>query len=222
MAGGFSYKRPTRIFRNFFGRYGSVGASIRGVWDGIIPVAVVDRYRDDTEGSHYGLRVNYIASGNTGFAAIAMGSPSDDWELDQLTIGAFVPSFTNVQAITAMIYTPDAFYVPVVNPQPATISTPGLQTDFSFTLGSVTGVGGWNPTLPARWGHILGPSIPITAASPGSTIYETYRFNPPIRVYRDVTLGILFLNNDTAGYSGTVSALYRIRPRTTDGPKTGP
>jgi len=219
---GLDYLAPVRSFRNFFGRYGTTRGSIRGIWNGLIPVAVVDRYRDDTEGSVFGITWPSSTPASM-LPAFAFGSPTDDWELLQINVGEFNSAAGASEQFHYMLYTPDSTYIPVQNAAPALIGTPGLNNDFAFTLGSVTAIGGWNPAvLPARDGYVFSAN---TVRGPAFLFGIGWRspttFDPPIRVYRDVTLGVIGRNISLSSRNPWVSILYRIRPRTTDGPRTG-
>lgn len=219
---GLDYLAPVRAFRNFFGRYGTTAGAIRGVFNGIIPVAVVDRYRDDTEGSLFALSM-LSSTPAGGLPAFAVGSPTEDWELLSATCAHLMQSWTGTRVSTCYVYTPDSTYVPVVTPSPPGFWQPGLNTDWSFTLGSVLGAAGWNVALPPRLGFAI-QSMRTGFNFAGWTIAERgpYRFDPPIRVYRDVTLGFIIdlpVTAETTVFS--MSILYRVRPRTTDGPRTG-
>lgn len=221
---GLDYLAPVRAMRNFFGRYGTTVGAIRGVFNGIIPVAVVDRYRDDTEGSLFGLSMLSTAAAAT-YPAFAAGSSTDDWELLAVTLASLFPSWAGNVSAPLYVYTPDSTYVPVETPSPPGFWQPGLNTDWSFTLGSVLGVAGYNTTLPPRLGFaVQSLSNQFNASTSGWGIAQdgAYTFDPPIRVYRDVTLGFIVdrpLFADVPSFS--LSILYRIRPRTTDGPRTG-
>lgn len=219
---GLDFLAPVRSFRNFFGRFGTTSGSIRGVFNAIIPVAVVERYRDDTEGSLFALTMVNITAPFQ-FPAFAAGSPVDDWELLGVNLGFFAPLAGSSAYFGLNVYTPDATYVPVQTVNPVGFWQPGLNTDWSFTLGSVTGVAGSNTTLPPRLGFYPVES-PRTWTTGGGMIFigPAYSFDPPIRVYRDVTLGFIVdmtMRADTPSFF--VTMLYRIRPRTTDGPRTG-
>ena len=226
--GRIDWLPPVRSFRNFFGTYGTTSGSIRGVLNGIMPVAVVDRYRDDEEGSHFAITATaLVAAGQHG--AFSFGSTTDDWELLSANVSYFfsagIPQGSVWCTRNLMMYTPDASYQPVVTPSPVGIWIPGLQTDWSFTNGSVVGFTGHNPTLPGIFG-----SFPFETNNTSRTATplvsvdfqrnET-RFDPPIRVYRDVSLGFVIVETFDRQIDATMTIRYRIRPRTTDGPRTG-
>jgi len=224
-ASGLGFDGPVRSFRNFFGTYGTVGGAIRGLANFIIPVAVVDRYRDDDEGSLFGLTMTATVPAGR-FAAFAIGSPQNDWELHGLNAGYFISSAAPPrQFFNYMVYTPDSSFIPVQTPAPAGLFVPGLNTDFAFTLGSVTGIAGHNPAPPPRFGFfsLVSKTLTGTVDVP-STFFQaenSLQFDPPIRFYRDVTCGVMVAESTTQTVDHTVSVLYRERPRTTDGPRTG-
>lgn len=218
---GLDYLAPVRSFRNFFGRYGTTVGAIRGVWNGIIPVAVVDRYRDDTEGSLFGINAVAIVPANR-HPAFAFGSPSEDWELLSCNFGTFNDGAGITERIEYFVYTPDATYTPVDVPSPAVFWTPGLNLDWSFTLSSVTGLGGHNAALPPRWGfHVQESELVGPGQYVGIGWREAHVFDPPLRVYRDVTLGFIQVQARLVASQSWCDILYRMRPRTTDGPRTG-
>jgi len=223
---GLDFLAPAvRTMRNFYGRFGTVGnASIRGVYNGLLPVAVVDRFRDDTEGSLFSLTATAQAIAGS-HAAFTMGSVTDDWELHALSWGIFFASAPgSTTRLNLMVYTPDFTFIPVVTPAPAGFFVPGLNPDFAFTLGSLTAIAGHNPTLPGRFGRFPFSTLTMSSlASPPNTNTQNaeVRFDPPIRIYRDVSLGMTIIERPTVAVDHTISATYTIRPRTTPGPSTG-
>lgn len=223
---GIDWHSPSRTFRNLFGRYGITGGSIRGLYSGLLPVVVADRYRDDTEGSLFGITL-YAEVIAGAYAAFALGSADDDWEIHHANLGTYVWTTPAVNMVrNFMVYTPDFTYVPVSIPAPAGLWEPGLNTNFPFTLSSVRGVAGYNAGVPSRFGHFPFRSISQTT-SPFFTYNSTFfletqvHFDPPIRVYRDVTLGFLCVESNPLPFDAMLSLLYTVRPRTTEGPRTG-
>ena len=219
---GLDYLAPVRSFRNLFGRYGTNRGAIRGIFNAVIPVAVVDRYRDDTEGSLYGMEMTGSCPPGS-WPAFACGSVTDDWELLQANMLNWNFGTGATEWWSWYVYTPDASYVPVQLASPPGFWTPGLNTDWSFTLSSVTGLAGSNLAAPARGGfHPQSPVLMGPGANRGFAGSESGPaiFDPPIRVYRDVTLGFLGYPR-AAEVNCWLSILYRVRPRTTDGPRTG-
>lgn len=227
-ASGIDYLSPVRSFRNFFGTYGTTGGSIRGLLNAIVPVAIVDRYRDDNEGSIFSLTATCRCAANN-HAAFSVGSIPDDWELFGFNWGMFfpvqVPNNSVFMGVTWTVYTPDATFNPVPVFSPVGLWYPGLQPDFAFTLGSVTAVSGYNPNLPPRLGTIpFDTRVFSSGTTPLLNVDMNQRevtFDPPIRVYRDVSLGFTVIETFNRDVDFTISIRYRIRPRTTDGPRTG-
>lgn len=225
---GIDWLAPVRSFRNFFGTYGTTQGSVRGVLNAIVPVAVVDRYRDDDEGSIFSMTLTALCqSGN--HAAFAVGSSADDWELHAASWGTFWPNgFPNSGPTwltrNLMIYTPDVSYQPVETFAPAGIFVPGLNSDWAFTFGSVFGFAGYNSGLPSTFGRF--PFDTGNTARSGSPLTQPdfqemeTRFDPPIRIYRDVTLGFIEIGTFGKDTDVTLSLSYRKRPRTTDGPRS--
>lgn len=222
---GLDWTAPAvRTMRNFFGRYGTVGASFRGIFTGITPVAVIDRYRDDSEGSQFGLAATAVVPAARN-AAFSMGSITDDWELHRLSWGVFNAAAPPVTTpVNLMVYTPDFTFTPVTTPSPAGFFVPGLNTDFAFTLSSVNCVAGHNPTVPTRFGIFPFQTLTfrtLAAGSGGNVQSASVAFDPPIRVYRDVSLGFTVVEQVGTATEHTISASYTVRPRTTPGPRTG-
>lgn len=167
------------------------------------------------------------ASGN--HAAFAFGSSQDDWELVAANVSYFWPSGLPPSPTwltrNLMMYTPDASYTPIQNFSPAGFYVPGLQTDWSFTLGSVKGFVGYNGTLPGIFGSFPFETHNTSSSSTPlvSVDFQTneVRFDPPIRIYRDVTLGFILIETFSRSLDVTLTIRYRLRSRTTDGPRTG-
>jgi hypothetical protein len=196
------------------------------VFQGINPVAVVDRYRDDSEGSLYAITMTAIVPLGAFHGAFAFGSETDDWELHGANVGYALPTALppgTETIINTMLYTPDASYTPIETASPAGFFAAGLNTDFAFTLGSVRGFAGYNTTLPTPFGYFPFISRFKSALSAGVVaprfINASVPFDPPIRVYRNVTMGAVIIEQQPIAWQPTLSILYTIRPRTTDGPR---
>jgi len=208
----FGFAQSTRNFLDLFGRFGDPRRNLRGVADWAQPVVVADRFRDDDEGSVYGIQAFTPGAANE-FSSVAFGSAVNDWDCLAFAIeqvGGGVHQFD------VHLFTPIAPYNPVVNLNPVGLFQPGLITDRAFTFRSVQGVGGTAPTLPA----IFGPLTEFfTTNSTGRSSVNMWReggfFNPPIRIYKDVTL---CLQQKALGAGGaridmTCSILYVERPK---------
>ncbi|GAG98356.1 unnamed protein product, partial [marine sediment metagenome] len=191
-------------------------------------VAIIDRYRDDSEGSLFAMTATADCPPNR-YAAFSFGSITDDWELLAINWATFWPLSApgNWISHNLMIYTPDASYQPVETFDPVGLYMPGLNLDWSFTHGSVTGVAGYNSTLPTRFGffpfqsYIKSPTSVLLGSPDFDSASGEKVFDPPIRVYRDVSLGVIVTEVIGSSTDVSVSIRYRIRPRTTDGPRTG-
>lgn len=219
---GLDWLTPTRALRNFFARFGVIQGGIRGVLNAVIPVAIIDRYRDDHEGSIFAITGDAIDVPAGQHAAFAIGSAQDDWELLALQYGVWYHPVGagTTQVHNLMLYTPDSTYNPIVNPSPVGFYIPGLNPDFAFTLGSVFLAAGFNPTVPIRWGFFPFPSHFQFTTAP--VFFEnSVRFDPPIRIYREITLGLVDVHTHPVQHDARISFTYRIRPRTSSGPVVG-
>lgn len=216
------WKDHARNLQDWFGTWASTTRNIRAVWDGLIPVAVIDRFRDDSEGSVFG-----ISAFTTGLAgeqsAVAMGSSINDVELLSIACRSiFFPSGAVLANDTFHLFTPINPYNPVATPNPVGFFSPGLITNKSFTFGTVTAVAGTNPVLPAIIGFEWHNPWNVNTAAFGALAFgfanglNVVDFDPPIRVYRDTTLAVQQTFPPGGGsFSMLASFLYRERPRTT-------
>lgn len=177
--------------------------------DHAIPVVVVDRFRDDEEGSVFGL---HARGGSVGleFPSVSFGSGVNDWEL--LAVTSLSYSSTSVPSTVGIhLFTPIFPYNPALNPSPVGFFRPALINNRAFTFGTVTAVGGSNPAFPP----IAGPSVmPFVAGSFTLDFAQPIEFDPPIRVYRDTTLTFQWFGSTLpVGLSIFVDILYVERPK---------
>ncbi len=213
-----SWRPITKRTLDFFGRWGDPRTNLRSMLSGVMPVAVVDRFRDDDEGSIYG--INAFSGGTANeFPAVAFGSGTNDWEL--LAITALWVDWNLAQFSKDFefhMFTPINPYNPVLTPSPVGFFNNGLLTNRAFTFGTVIALGGTNPNVPV----ILGPTLNQRQAGVGSTgEFQCFRsasapvFDPPIRIYRDTTLAIQFIGGIgiTVPTAMVCSILYRERPK---------
>lgn len=237
---GLDYIGISRGFRSFFQRWGATEArNFRAVFNAVVPVALVDRFRDDDEGSLFALSATSNGAPQQ-FSAVAFGSGRNEWELHAFNLGmARVGVTAGVITEQIHLFTPIEPYNPVVN-APLGPFVPGLITNEAFTFGSVRGFGGANTALPPIEGMLVyqgtvGPSpfagvtietsLAWDGPSGGSRIFgrdlqsrPTYRFDPPLRVRRDQTLAFQTLHRHTLGDPPpdsvilTASILYNERP----------
>ena len=214
-----SWRPITKRTLDLFGRWGDPRTQLRGMMDMVLPVAVVDRFRDDDEGSIFGL--NAFTTGPVGeFPSISFGSNVNDWELLQIasiSMDYNSGAGTLIQAIH--MFTPIAPYNPATTIVPLGFFTPGMINNRAFTLGSVQAIGGTTPLPPVVLGPEVVPraqQVSFPAISPITNDFLSYQpFNPPIRIYRDVTLTIQYVGSLPGGVPAemTVSIIYRERPK---------
>lgn len=214
--------RPiTKRTLDFFGRWGDPRTNLRSMLSGIMPVAVVDRFRDDDEGSIYGINC-FARAQPAEFPAVCFGSTENDWELLSVTALWVDWNLQNfgVHGCEFHFFTPINPYNPCVNIDPPGFFLNGLLTNRAFTFGTVTAIGGSNPAIPS----ILGPTLNQMDRGVGTIgEFQSFRsqtapvFDPPIRIYRNVTFSIQFIGTPAPlGFVGTdmiASILYRERPK---------
>lgn len=204
----------TKRTLDLFGRWGDSRRMLRGMLDHVVPVVVVDRFRDDDEGSIYGIHIRGSNAGTTGIPSCSWGSAINDWECLALTALSY--SATAVPTTIGMhIFSPIFPYNPAATISPAGFRVPGLINNRAFTLGTVQGVGGFNASFPAN----VGPNVfPFLRGASTVSASEPIYFDPPLRIYRDTTLTVQW-NGDTffGGMSISVDMLYRERPKVSVG-----
>ncbi len=185
--------------------------------DGVIPVVVVDTFRDDDEGSIYGINAFSLGAVN-GFPSVSFGSAVNDWECISITSVLLDRNSDLVHPVRAHLFTPIFPYNPATTVNPVGFFTPGIIGNRAFTFGTVVGIGGSNPLLPGIFGIDLNgrndSGIGFTPLVPGIN-GEVFRPPVPLRIYRDVTLTIQFNGVFTPGrqYGLEVTMLYRERPK---------
>jgi hypothetical protein len=184
--------------------------------DAALPVVVVDRFRDDDEGSIFGIDA-FCTGNNNQFPSISFGSPINDWEMvavQQISIDWAGLGGTKLMGMH--MFTPIAPYNPALNLAPAGFFQPGLLLNRAFTFGSVNAVGGTNPNLPALFGPaVFGPTTSsFTGLSRLFTSGIRHVYDPPIRVYKDITLSFQWTGDIGATpLAMFMSILYRERPK---------
>jgi len=208
--------RPiTKRALDLFGRWGDPRTNLRSMLDSVLPVQIVDRFRDDDEGSLYGLTA-FVSNAFPGqFPSVSFGSAVNDWEL--LCIAEITPVFSTGALLGSgfHIFTPIEPYNPAVNLSPVGFFRAGLLTNRAFTFGTVSGIGGYNPVLPAIFGAQCGGKFQMGNGSGIFFSWQDYgHLDSPIRVYRDVTLTVQFLGPLAPGTTGfTCGIIYRERPK---------
>ncbi len=212
MTGIPRWRSVTRRTLDLFGRWGDSRTQLRAMLDHIIPVVVVDRFRDDQEGSMFGI---HARGGRTGTEtpSVSFGSAVNDWELHKITSLSYSAS-NRPFTIGAHMFNPIAPYNPATFLSPVGLFAPALINNRAFTFGTVNAIGGSNPTLPA----IVGPSVVPFLDNPGNLTLEAFTpidFDPPIRVYRDSTLTFQWFGDSfqPGGLSLFVDIIYSERPK---------
>lgn len=210
-------------FQRFFRGWGSK-ANIRGVWNTILPVAVVDRFYGDEAGSYQAITAFRAPSGFPGeFPAIIFGStdPDVDVNLHALKLWNTESSLGAQGAANApnatFLYTPVAGYDPVLNLAPVGFFDSGLILTPNFTRGAVVALAGSNPALPtesfgltyaaqgsftqAYRGGVFVPSGNVNPGSNDERWVGWMHFDPPMRLPGDVVLACQW------NYNGSTAAV---------------
>lgn len=212
---GSGWAQNVKNFTDLFLRWGGAGDNIRGILNLAVPTVVVDRFRDDDEGSIFGLQA--VTNGvNNQFSAVAFGSAVNDWELWQITVASQIfPTPATFLDRGWHMFTPIDPYNPVVNLSPVGLFSPGLLLNRAFTFGSVSGVGGANPVSAVPQGPVgfLQGQNSFTAHNM-LPLDDHYRFDPPLRIPRDVTFAVQSLIAYAAArIELRVSLWYNERPK---------
>lgn len=202
--------RPvTKRTLDLFGRWGDSRSQLKSMLDVAVPVVVVDRFRDDDEGSVYGIRASG-GSSNFDVPSVSFGSGVNDWELLAVTQLGY-SSATLPVTVGVHMFTPIFPYNPALVVDPVGFFLPGLITNRAFTFGTVSALGGNNPARP----FVTGPQLmPFVFGSTNLDSFPAFSFDPPIRVYRDTTLTFQWTGApQPTGLAVLVSILYRERPK---------
>jgi hypothetical protein len=215
------------------------GDNFRSVFNSVIPVSVVDRFRDDDEGSVFGIWVESAGSVVLGerpacifFSidpAVEFHVHSANWSYDgDMNVAA------GIQDQGVKMYTPIAPQNPV-EISPVGLFVPGLITNENFTFGAVRGIVGRSLVSGFPEGFRLnetteGLSNTTLNQIPKSSAYafdvagmdfmadrrsqNTRYFDPPVRVRSNQTLAFQTLVGNTASVDDwdlSVSILYTER-----------
>jgi hypothetical protein len=155
-----------------FRRWGSHATNIRGVFNGILPVQLVERYRNDEEASVWGLYAETAANaGLTGYSpAIVLGSLDDRVEIEILGWQAWY-QFTAATSpgafnMFAHLMTPILPYNPVGGGLfPSGAWVPGLITNEAFTRSTAFAITGFVQIFsfnPDNYGYVFSNSYKAT------------------------------------------------------------
>lgn len=187
----FQVKDMSRLFR----RWGSHASNVRGVFNGILPVQIIDRWRDDGEGSLYSLFAGVTAAAfyNGQHPSIAFGTFDERVEIEILGWQAYFRFITNRPVSTwntvAHIFSPQTPYNPVAFLSPAGQFVPGLITNYSFHLSTAFALAGYNAAMPAYAGWTGWPLSWLGRAAPTNNVWYaladqagSYNLRTPIRL----------------------------------------
>ena len=210
----------TKRLEDFLGRWGARSLNIAKLWSTVVPVAVVDRFRDDSEGSiravpfeHTGVPLEF-----TGAALFVDSSDpfAPDLEIHGLWVGidgrASATESSSLSFSMWNLFTPIAPYNPVLNNTVGPFAN-GLMLDKDFTFGRALCLTGTNPVAAPFQGLIFKgerDTLPLNIIGRGRYL----RFDPPLRVYRGVTLAVQTFLLDPAKSTHIIgSFFYTERPR---------
>jgi len=180
--------RQTAGLGNAWGTRG--GSFLRGIFNAVIPVTVVERWYGELDGSLFGL-----TAGFGGFLAhrpsIEFFSESRDWELHSINV--WYPIMSNnggtggsVQyRITTSLFTAFAGYNPIEF-NPTILFGPQLITNETFNQGTVRGQGGSNPVgNPLGFGYLLADESMRIGMKGGGGAFHQPRNDAMYREYID-------------------------------------
>jgi len=209
--GGGGYEPTGRDFSLLFEHWGSLPDNLRAILNLAIPTVTVSRFRDDFEGSLWGIAVGTGGAANE-FPAVALGSSTNAWEIHSIFCQNTGVAVGSVMRSRAHIFTPVFPYNPVLNLNPVGFFVPGFITNRAFSFGSVRGLAGTNPLFPAIQGpQFRGEGITNGAINDTSVSMDE-RFDPPLRIKQDQTFAIQGLSTNVFAAGMAVSILYNELP----------
>jgi len=150
---------PTaRNFIELADRWGTPsGRNINSLLSGVIPVTVVERFRDDLQGSLYGITAETDGDFNE-FSACLFTSLTRAWEIHSVNVSW--PRVSGVAPVQQTyleglhVFNPISPYNPVIN-NTAGFFRPGLINNREFNFGTVLGISGTNGFPPIFLGATL-------------------------------------------------------------------
>lgn len=152
---GLGTIQPAVGSQRFFKRWGAIG-NLRSIWNSVVPVAQVDRWRNEEEGTFYGMSVaSYGAANNYTAAALVAptgqpGYPNTILEVQRINISWQVPAAVGQINVDFHVMSPETGYNPIATLNPVGIYRAGLSTQPAGGWGSATGFGGYTNTLSAQ------------------------------------------------------------------------
>lgn len=209
------WESHTKSFQDFFGRWGSPFGNLRSIWNACIPVAVVDRYRDDEEGSLFSLNA-YTGGAVNQYSAAVIFNPDNDIEIVRILASHIFSAAFAFPGQGIHVFTPIIPYNPIANNLIGAY-VPGLITSKAFTFSPSFAFAGTNPALPGTWGEWgVEPFIWLGPAQPGTFLGIKRVYDPPLRIYRNRALAVqATVASVTLPVQLYVSITWRERPRTT-------
>lgn len=162
----YGWLQTARNWTRFGDRWGTRGGNpISGLLNAVVPVSVIERFRDEDEGGVRGITVVSpgfgttlpVGVGDVEFPACCFAHLTSAWNIHSVNIafdratplGGASGNQTNYQEIVGM-YSPFAPYNPCANNTGGAVFRPGLIARTPFTFGGVFGLGGTNPALPIQ------------------------------------------------------------------------
>jgi hypothetical protein len=192
---GLDWKFQVKDLSRLFRRWGSHSTNIRGVFNGILPVQIVDRWRDDEEGSIYGIYAETEGTVATigDHPAIVMGSLDERVEVELLGFQVWYRWISTPPVLLNPIihlFTPNtAVYNPVEYLSPVGVWKPGLVLNYGFDQPSafmLTGYSNLMPTYPSWAGYMLSRNTRLNQVGsyvyPGADQAGSWDMVRPIRI----------------------------------------
>jgi len=181
------WNSTSRNFLELANRWGTPrGANITALLSGVLPVTVVERFRDNLEGSLFGVTAE--TAGNPGeFSAVIFTSLTRDWQVHSVNVSWPILSGQATLASNYIeglhVFNPIQPYNPVLN-SPVGFFVPGLINNAEFTFGTVVGIAGTNPAPPVLIGMTLCDQLVRTTSN---FTNQTLRGDAGFYTYESVT-----------------------------------
>ena len=224
------------LYNRIFSHWRAPTGNLRQMLDSVLPVAVVDRFRGPEEGSLRGITGQSLGTVSE-FPAVFFGGIPDadgvirvDIEIHQINVwldvrvALLMGGVGTPRVVQVNLFTPEAPYNPVVNPNPFGIFIPALNLDPSFTRGRAGMLGGSNPVVgpigfemclqTSQANRSVGFVRNMEAAFVNQEArYAAQRFDPPLRIPAGNGVAIQWLDpGDGIAVTGlTATLLYNER-----------
>ena len=169
---GLDWKFQVKDFSKLFRRWGGHSGNLRGIFNGILPVQIIDRYRNDEEGSFWGLYAETSCPvSRSGYSpAIVFGSLSENVEIEILGWQAWYRFTVNGAPgafnMFAHLMTPILPYNPIgAGLSPGGVWIPGLVTNDAFTRSTAFALTGYVQIFssnPDNYGYVFSNTYKAT------------------------------------------------------------